>query len=480
MTDASSVSLGGETVKATAAKFTMAAVGFVGTIVFARLLGPTAFGGFYLLFALVKIADRAVIGWGTAVKKRYSEAGAAKEELLGSQLLFTAGWVALSAVAVALAAPWLASYTGLPDAPILFLVLMAAVALYEPIDRVVQARGLVGASTWTDTLRSLLTFPLQLGLILLGLGAAGMAYGLAAATFLSLPVLWYFVPVGPAMPSRDTLEHLWSYAKYSSVNSLLGTAYDRFDVLLLGWLLAPAAAGNYEVAFKLTVPATFVMMAASSGLMARVSHRHSKGEGLSEDVSNTLAFVSIVAVPMFFGALALSERLVVTFYGAEYADAAGLLVGLALYQLVRTQSGTLSQVVDGIDRPDLNTRISAVTLGLNIVLGIALTLSVGAIGVVVATIVAETLRYVLVAFVVKRHVPETELLPRTLAEQVAASVLMFVVVVPTADAVVIDRWYHLLAVVAVGAAVYGATLAIISRKLRVTIEGVVRSSRLEL
>jgi len=244
MTDASSVSLGGETVKATVAKFAMAIVGFVGTIVFARILGPTAFGGFYLLFALIKIADRAVVGWGVAVKKRYSETGAPKAELLGSQLLFTGGWILLTAVAVAVAAPRLVSYTGLPDAPILFVVLMASVALYEPIDRVVQARGLVGASMWTDTLRSVLTFPLQLGLILLGFGAAGMAYGLAAATLLSLPVLWYFVAASPAMPSRATLENLWSYARYSSVNSLPGTAYDRFDVLLLGWLLAPPPPGT--------------------------------------------------------------------------------------------------------------------------------------------------------------------------------------------------------------------------------------------
>ena len=480
MTDASSVSLGGETVKATAAKFTMAIVGFVGTIVFARILGPTAFGGFYLLFALVKLGDRAVVGWGVAVKKRYSETGAPKGELLGSQLAFTVGWVCLSLVAVVVAAPWLTAYTGLSSAPVLFVVLMAAVALYEPLDSVVQARGLVGASMWTDTLRSLLTFPLQLGLVLLGLGAAGMAYGLAAATVLSVPVLWYFVSTAPVVPSRETLADLWSYARYSSLNSLLGTAYDRFDVLVLGWLLAPAAAGNYEVAFKLTLPATFVMLAASSGLMARVSHRHSKGEEVSEDVSNTLAFASIVAFPMSFGALALADQLVVTVYGPAYADAATLLVGLELYQLVRTQSGTLSQVVDGIDRPEVNTRVAALTLGVNIVLGIALTLSYGAIGVVVATVVAETLRYVALARVVTHRLPDVTLLPRTLAEQLAASVVMFAVVVPASSALVIDQWSLLLVVVALGAAVYGVTLAAISRKLRVTIEGVVRGSRLEL
>ncbi|WP_339102595.1 oligosaccharide flippase family protein [Haloterrigena salinisoli] len=480
MSDATSVSLGGETVKATAAKFTMAAIGFLGTIVFARVLGPTGFGGYYLLFSLVKIADRAVNGWGTAVKKRFSEADSPTGELVGSQALFTLVWMGLAVGVALVTSRWLVSYTGLPEAPVLFVVLLFAVTLFEPLDLMVQARGRVGASMWTDTLRSLLTFPLQLGLILLGLGAAGMAYGLAGATFLTVPILAYYVQARPVAPSRETVTNVWSYAKYSIPNSFLGQAYDRFDIILLGYLLAPAAAGHYEVAFKLTVPATFVTMAASSGLMARVSRRHSEGEELGDDVSNTLAFTSIIAIPMFFGAVAMPERLVVTFFGPDYAEAALLLVGLAAYQIAKTQAGVLSSVIYGIDRPDVNTRISAVTLGINIVLGVALTLVYGAIGVVVATAIAETLRYCLSAIIIKRELSEVVLFPRTLAEQFAAGLVMLAVIVPAERAVAVEQWYHLLAIIGLGAVVYGVTLTAISRKLRITVKGVVRSSRLEL
>jgi len=140
----------------------------------------------------------------------------------------------------------------------------------------------------------------------------------------------------------------------------------------------------------------------------------------------------------------------------------------------------LTSVIYGIDRPDINTRVSALTLAINVALGVALTLAYGAIGVVVATTaVAETLRYALSAVVVKRELSSVVLFPRTLGEQFAAGAVMFVVVVAAERAVPIDHWYQLLAVVALGAAVYGVTLTAI-RKLRVTIRGVVRSSRLEL
>lgn len=478
-TDASSVSLGGETVKATLAKFTMAAIGFVGTIVFARLLGPTGFGGYYLLFSIVKLVDRAVSGWGVATKKRYSETSALKNEILGGQLVFTVVWVGLAGIALLFSSSWLVGYTGLPEAPVMFVVLLVAVTLYEPTEKVIQARGLIGLAAWIDTVRSSLTFPLQLAFVLLGFGAAGMAYGLSVATLLVVPLLWRFIDGRPTLPTRDTLHGLWSYAKYSITNSFVGKAYDRFDVLLLGFLLTPAVAGYYEVAFKLTLPATFVMTTASNGLMARVSYKHSQDEAFAEDVSNTLSFASVLAIPMLFGAIALSEQLVVTLYGPEYAGAATFLIGLALYQLIRTQQGPLSRTIAGIDRPDINTVLSILTLVLNVILGIGLTLELGGIGVVIATVIAESVRYIVSAAYVHRTLPTIVLLPRTLLEQMGASVVMFGVIVSLQWIIPIQRWYHLIIVVGIGAVVYGIVLLIASRKLRVTIGGVVRESRIE-
>ncbi len=76
MSEAAKTSLSRETLGGTIAQFVMAAIGFVGTVVFARWLGPSAFGGVYLLFALVKFADRPMNGWSQAAKKRLSESDA--------------------------------------------------------------------------------------------------------------------------------------------------------------------------------------------------------------------------------------------------------------------------------------------------------------------------------------------------------------------------------------------------------------------
>lgn len=492
MSNASSISLGGETAKATLAKFAMAVTGFVGTIVFANILGPAAFGGFYLLFALVKIVDRPITGWGAAAKKRFSEADAPEGEIVGAQLVAFVLVTGLAAFAALLAAGWLRGYTGLATAPLLFVLLLVATGLYEPFDNLVQARGRIGVAFWVDAVRSFLTLPLQLLFVAgfgLGLGAAGMAYGLAGATYLTVPVIVYVVGVRPTIPSSETVRGLWRYARFSIPGAFLGQAYDRFDVLLLGLIVSQAAAGHYEVAAKLTLPAMFVAETAGSGLMARVSNQRSKGMPVGQDVTNTLAFASVLALPIFLGSLALSERLVVGIYGEAFRAAAPLLVGLALYRVVSTQTGPLTQAVNGLDRPDVTFRVSALTLGVNVVLGVGLTLWLDdAVGVVIATVVAETIRYAALAVVVRSELPAFELLPHPIAEQLGSAILMCLAVIGT-DSIVqgipavivatVTLPTRLLLLVAVGAAVYFLVLLVVSEQLRTTIGSVLRGSRIE-
>ena len=484
MTDASSVSLGGETAKATVAKFAMAASGFIGTILFARLLGPVAFGGFYLLFSLVKIADRPIGGLGSATKKRFSEANAPQREIVGALFLAIGSWFALTAIGTLVLGDWLRSYTGLESAPVLFALLMSAVMLYEPFEHLLHARGLVGAATGIDMLRSYLTLPLQLLLVFLGFGAAGMAYGLAGGTFLAVPLLLYYIRIVPVRPSRTTIRSLWAYAKYSIPGNFIGKAYNRFDVLLLGFIVAPATAaqaavGQYEVAAKLTLPAIFVAETAGSGLMARVSNLHSRGEEIAPDVSNTLAFTSILSIPVFFGALAIPRQLVVTIYGPKFAPAAPFLIGLALYRVLTTLNGPLLQTLGGMDRPDVTLRLAALTLAFNVVAGVVLTLRFGPIGVVIATILAESLRYLGAIYSIKRHLTGIDLFPRTLLQQVLAAVGMFTVVSAFHSITPVRSWLDLSVLLTIGGATYSIVLLGISRELRLTIGSVLRGSRIE-
>lgn len=479
MTDASSVSFGGETVKGATAKFVMALTGFFGTVIFARLLGPENFGSFYILFAIVKVADRPIGGTAAAAKKRFSESTASQSEVFGAQLVVIAMWLGLASSVSLLASAQLKSYTNLQAAPVLFVVLLTTEALFEPFERLLQAQGRVGLASWLDTARSYLTLPLQLGFVLAGLGAAGMAYGLAAATVVVLPFALHYLRVLPTKPSRETFKNMWSFARYSIPTAIIGKAYSSFDLLLLGALVGPVASGHYEVATKLSLPATFIAISAGSGLMARVSNLQSKGEDIAEDITNALSFSSILALPILFGALAIPEELVVIIFGSEYRPAAVLLVGLALYRLLRSQTVPLARAIDGIDKPQINRNTSVITLIVNIILGVFFIYQFGVVGVMIATIIAEALRYVIIAYKLHEEVSEIRLISPVLAQQLIAAIVMFIAIIHLTRFLSIQSWPRLTVLIGVGAVIYGSVLLSLSEQFRITVGSILRGSRIE-
>jgi O-antigen/teichoic acid export membrane protein len=462
------IDLSVEVLKGVSAKFTQAVLGFAGTILFARILGPTSFGGFYLVMSLVRVVDWPTRGLATAAKKRYSESDSSRKEIVGAQVIANLALIGVVGVIAIVFQERLISYSGVDSAPSLFFIMFVALVFFYPFQQLLTARGLVGLQAWNDTVRSVTTFLLQLGLVLAGWGVAGMAVGWTLSTVLAVPITFYFLRTVPALPSIETLRSLFSYAKYSSLTAIAGKTYARYDVLLLGLVIGPAASGYYEAALKLSVPATFVATIAGSGLMAKVSNRHNKGQNIDQTVSDTLSYSSILAIPMFFGGVIISEQLVVTAYGAKYREAAVLLVGLLLYQLVRTQSRVLTQTLSGMDMPDLIMRISVVTLVTNVVLGYGLLITVGLIGVVIGTVVAESVRYLCNAMFVHRYEPNVTIIPRQIRLQVLSSGLMCAVVFLLERVVKINSFVILGTIVGAGACVYGVSLFVLSDHFRDT------------
>ncbi|PSQ45511.1 polysaccharide biosynthesis protein [Halobacteriales archaeon SW_7_68_16] len=476
MGDAGDIDIGWETVKGLVAKFIMAGTGFAGVVVFTRTVGKGDFGGVYLLLSLVMIAIDPIRGFGQAVRKRWSETDAREREILGAALLASGGATLIVAIVVRLARGPLADYTGLPGSWLLFVALFASLGVFVPFQQAIGAMGHPSKQTWNDALRSLVTLPAQVGLILAGLGALGIGYGLALATAIAGGVGAIIVRRRPALPGREAVRSLYEYGRYSSLNALIGKAYGSLDVLLLGFLLGTTPVANYETALRLTIPATFVPAVVSTALMPKVSNVIDRGGQFAEDVTNSLAYASILAVPIFFGSLALPRQLTVTAFGPEYAEAGPYLVGLALYQVVSSQVSIHFQTLSGMDLPEVGLRFNGVTLAFNVGVGVALAVTYGPLGVVVATVLAETLRCGLMARAVASRVDGVRVLPRPLWMQIVAGIVMYAAVSIAADAVVIASWFDLGIVVGIGAAVYGAVLIVVSPQTRLTVRSVYRDA----
>lgn len=454
-----------------------ALVAFVGSIVLARIVGPSGYGTFFIIMALVSMLDNPMTGWASACRKRLTEQDFPEGEAIGSLFI----GIALSSIAVALlailAAPLLTRATGRDDAWLFISLLYFGVVAYKLSSEVLQSTEKFGSSTWLEAGRDVVRVVGQVALVITGYGVAGMVGGMVFANAVVAPVVLYLIGIRPRLPSKGALSQIWSYARFSIPSGVLTTAQERMDLLLLGFFTTTGVAGNYEVAIKLTLPAMFIAGVAQNGLLGRVSNLRSRGKKIAADVQNNLAYSSLLGVPLFFGSLVIAEPVIVTIYGNEYTQAATFLTGLALFRLLRSQKSILQATLNGLDRPDLNLRISAVVFPVNLVLGLVLLFEIGPIGVVIATVVSELFGYLARAYKVRTLVPSVSLVPKPLLHQLVSGAVMAMVVVSVRNVLPLGHWQYVALTVGMGGITYFVTLVAVSYEFRETIFAVARDAR---
>jgi O-antigen/teichoic acid export membrane protein len=466
--EASDLSFRVEVLKGATAKFLMFVVGLVGSTYMARTVGPAVYGGFYLLLSLSQFAARFTHGLAGASQKRLAETDTPNGEILG----LTLGAIGLNSAVVAVAATALAGplreYTGVADAPLLAVALFVATSSFVPMQFLLAGTGRIGVTNWIDLGRTAIRLPLQLSLVALGFGAAGMAGGLVAATVVCVPVTLYCLGVRPERPTRETVASVWSHARWNVLTNLTGKAYTRFDVFLLGALVSAGVVGGYEVALELTVPATILSNVILDGLLARVSNLDSKGEAVGAVITRGLAYSSLLAIPVCGLALALARPAITTVYGSGYANAAGFVVGLGVYRVVQTQREPLNDAAKALDRPDATFRVSAAALALNVALGVLFVLYGSPVGAVAATITAELLRWALLHRVLAAEGASIPWVPSQVRSQLAAGATLVaaVVALQTAVPTAAATWYGLAGLGAGGLLTYGVVLLAIDDDVR--------------
>ncbi len=454
--------LGTEVLSGLTAKIVLTAIGFLGSIVFARVLGADGYGAFYIILAGVVGVQIPITGVATSAKKRLSEPQSDVNAVFGAFLAFLAVFYALTLVGLFLFRGTVQDFVGLQYAWILFFGLLFVKGLDGPLTTLLTAEARVGLNQWLDSFRSLLTIPAQIGLVLLGWGVFGMVVGLTIATGISAGLAFHYLGLRPSMPTRDTFYSLYDFARFSVLKAFLSFSQNKLLTLIIGAAFAPAAAGVFEVARNLTMPAAFVASLTSSGLMAKVS---ADTDGALEDISNSLGYTSVLSIPMFFGALAFPQRLIVTVYGPNFAEGALILVGLSLFQVIRTRTRPVLSVLRGLDRPDLDVYITLLSVCVLLAVGVPLLIQVGVIGIVIGMIVAELVSFGAGMIIIQRYY-ELAWFPGPFPQQVASALGMFVVVKGLTLVVPLKEWYQVVGVVAVGVAVYGVLLVALSQNVR--------------
>lgn len=386
------------------------------------LLSP---GGYGLLFLALSILGTSfilsVFGLPASVARYVTEYVETAPDQVRHIVRFglTTGAVSITVVCLTIVAVrhQVATLFGEPGLAPLLLVgagFVAARSVEKYLFALFQAFNGVEWSGLMKTVDSVTQVLLVVALALLGFGVVGAMAGFVVAATLGgavgLVVLFRrYYSEHEAAPSMEPglKRRIVRYSVPLTAGGAANALDQRVDIVLVGYLMNPTAAGYYTLAKQISesvsTPATSLGFTVSPQLG---SHKASDDVSLAADLYET-SFVHVVAlyVPAAAGMILVARPAVTTIFGQAYAGAVPAVQVFGVYTLLVALDQITNDGLDYLGRARARAVVKAVTSVANVGLNVALIPVYGVVGATVATVVTYSVLVAVELYVVADELP---------------------------------------------------------------------------
>lgn len=420
------------------------------------------------------LAIPADFGRGEAVVKRISE-GERPGNILATSIIFLVISLSVVVSLIFLLRSFLNDYFGAKLA-IYLAIGIVLMSIYHLPMSVLKGELRVDETAFFDFGYHVLWVVLGLVFVLsFGYGVVGLIYGLlfAYAIVALIGIIRISTPLGN--PSWESAKSLFNYWKYSVVSYVDTYFYNWLDIAVIGLFLTQADVGAYEIAWRVAGAVTLVSIAIDVNILPQISEWDSQDakKQIEDVVPNAVTASLFFVIPAFFGSLLISREGLGLIFGPEYQVAWLVLIVFIGGKVVESFDRIIKNILLGMDFPNLRMRAVVISLGLNILLNIALVWEFGIIGAAVAT----TLSFMASTLITTYYLyPKLSLsLPyRNISWCIVASIAMAFALFAVKQLIIIDSLVSLIGFILGGGIVY-VSVAIIYRPLRIEVFSVIQS-----
>jgi PST family polysaccharide transporter/lipopolysaccharide exporter len=224
------------------------------------------------------------------------------------------------------------------------------------------------------------------------------------------------------------------YGKWVTGSSILSYLHEQGDDAFVGWLLASAALGWYQLGYRLSnAPATEISAVISNVMFPAFSKLQNKPAALREAFFKSVRLATFLAFPMGFGVIAVAPTFVNAILGDDWTPMIPAMQVLSVLGILGAVSTQASRLFGAIGRPDYSTKVSALRVAATAILIYPATVAAGITGT--ALVVVGTNLVLVVPIYLYVVVNELETTLRRFAVELsyplAGSAVMLAVVVGT-------------------------------------------------
>lgn len=442
-------------------------LGFVATLYVAKALGGDAdevLGVYFLVVAVVIwLSVIGGLGLQIALKKRLSE-GVEEPAYFAAGIALQGGAFVLLAVVLLIAGPVLEGYLHGVGVTVVVALFFASLSLHF-VRSALEGTHLVHVSSVLSPLNRLVRAIIQIGAVYVGFTVGGLLFGYAVGAVLAAAIGILVLNTGLRVPERRHFAELLSYARYSWLSSISARAFRSLDTIVLGLFVAEGLIGVYEIAWNLASILAVFGTAVARAMFPSISELSTAAEedAVAGLITDSVRFAGLFLIPGFVGAAVLGSE-VLRIYGADFTKGGLVLLVLVGARLVYTYQHQFVNALNAIDRPDLAFRVEGVFVVTNLVLNLGLVFLYGWLGAAAGTgisaVLATVLAYRALASQIDFALPLGDIV-----RQVLASAGMGVVIV-LGSLTLPGTLPVSIALVFLGAAVYGVFILALSRTLR--------------
>lgn len=441
------------------------AIGFLSTMYFAHTVGASILGSYFLFLAYYGIFSMFTDGgFGGAAVKRISE-GEEPDKYFSAYFILRLVFTITGVLVLIVFKDYFVDLTN-SGVFIWLLLLLLASAIAGPISSGVAGTGKMGVRNTCEGINNISRVMIQIPAIYLGYENAGLAGGVLAGLIIAAIIEFRFFDLSLVSFKWKHIKSLSIFSFWLFLTSSGVLVFSQADTVLIGYFMNTKDVGIYRVVLQFTMIAAFSSNALRMTLWPKISQWGKTKELnlVEESLSRAISYSLLLAVPVLVGGILLGDRLLYSFYGADFAQGYHVLIVLLAVQVVNIFQHFFTMYLDALDHPQESFKVTAIGVGANIALNIILIPLIGINGAAIATLATMTLNALLAWRALSKYMTirlEHQSLSNILMSSVAMGVLVgaYRLFMPLSNI-----WITVLAV-AFGGMAYGFLILKLDRKM---------------
>lgn len=456
--------------KLSVARFSSSIIGFASITYFAQNLGASLLGTYFLFQTSVALLSLCSdFGIKGAIEKRISE-GEEQSKYLSTGIAIKTTLVIIISITLIMFKSEINGYLG-AELTLFLIIAIVARGGFQLMIRTLNGELRVGETATLLAMRQVIWAIIGVALLNLGYEVYSLVYGLIVSYIIVFTIGFHRRQTKFGKISLSHGRSLIDYSKYHFISVSGSEIYSWMDVAIIGFVLTQSYVGAYESAWRVTGAVMLVSGSIATTIFPQVSKWNSEDntKKIEELIPDGIAWSLVLVVPAFFGALLLSDEILLYLFGEEFTIASIALIILLADKIFGAVQGILGRSLSAIDHPELSARAAFVSIILNLVLNIGLIYQFGIIGAAIATFLSSSIGDVLHGVYLSRFIDVRFPIKRASWIVFSSVVMILVLSGVTKMMISVTSVLSLIFVVGTGAIIY-ASMILLYRPFRVEIQ----------